>query len=64
MPTTWTFDDIENSHDVYRSKDCIKKISESLGKHIIKIINFKKKKMIPLTNEEHRAYLNHTNYQR
>ena len=44
--------DIENKHDIYRGKDCIKKICESLREHAMKIINFKKKEMKLLTNEE------------
>ena len=36
---------IENKHDVYRRKDCMKKFCEYLRGHAMKIINFKKKKM-------------------
>ena len=50
--TIWTFDGIDNKHDVYRSEDCMKKFCESLREHVIKIINFEKKKMISLTNEQ------------
>ena len=39
-----SFRSIENKHDVYRSKDCMKKFCEFLRKHAIKIINFKKKR--------------------
>ena len=35
---------IENMHDVYRGKDCMKKFCESLREHAKKIINFKRKK--------------------
>ena len=34
----------ENKYNVYRRKDCMKKFSESLRDHAMKIINFKKKK--------------------
>ena len=34
---------------------------ESLAKHKMEIINFKKRKMIPLTNKEYKSYLNQTN---
>ena len=39
-----SFKSIENNHDVYRGKDCMKMFSESLREHSMKIINFKKKK--------------------
>ena len=37
------FRSIENKHDVYRGKDCLKKFCESLREHAMKIINFGKK---------------------
>ena len=40
-----SFRNIENKHDVYRGKDCIKNFCEILREHAMKIINFKKKKM-------------------
>ena len=36
----------------------MKKFCESLREHLLKIINFEKKKMIPLTHEEYESYLN------
>ena len=44
MSIILSFKSIENKHDIYRGKDCIKKFCESLRKHTMKIINFKKKK--------------------
>ena len=38
------FRSIENRHDVYRGKDCMKKFCEFIREHLIKMINFKKKK--------------------
>ena len=35
---------IENKHDVYRGKDCMKRFCEYLKEYAMKIINFKKKK--------------------
>ena len=35
---------IENKHDVYRAKDCMKRFCEYLGEYAMKTINFKKKK--------------------
>ena len=45
ISTISSFRSVENKHDVYRSKDCMKKLCESLREHAVKIINFKKKKM-------------------
>ena len=44
MSTILSFRIIENKHDVYRGKDCMKKFCESLREHAMKIITFKKKK--------------------
>ena len=44
MPTISSFRSIENKHDVYRGKDCMKKFCEFLRKYAVKIINFKNKK--------------------
>ena len=49
MSTISSFRSIENKHDVYRGKDCMKKFCEFLRKHAMKIINFKKKNMKLLT---------------
>ena len=47
MSTILLFKGIENKHDVYRGKNCMKKLCESLRKQAMKIINFKKKKVKP-----------------
>ena len=44
MSTISTYDGIENKHDVYRGKDCMKKFCESLREHAMKTINFGKNK--------------------
>ena len=44
MYITSSFRSIENNHDVYRGKKCMKKFCEFLKEHTKKIINFKKKK--------------------
>ena len=49
---------IENKHDVYRGKDCMKKFCEFVREHTMKIINFKKKKMALLTKEWQESYEN------
>ena len=48
--THCSFDQTKNKLNYYRGKDCMKKFSKDL--RIIKIINYEKKKMIPLTTEE------------
>ena len=51
MFTIWVFVGIENKHNVYNGEDCVKLFCESLRENsAMKIINFEKKKMIPLTN--------------
>ena len=54
MSTISSFRSIENKHDVYRGKDCIKKFCEFLREHAMKIINFKKL----LTKEQQESYEN------
>ena len=44
MSAISSFKNIEIQHDLYRGKDGIKKLCESLREHAIKIINFKIKK--------------------
>ena len=51
MSTIPAFRSIENKHDVYRGKDCMKYFCEFLREHTMKIINFKKKKMKLLAKE-------------
>ena len=58
MSTISSFRRIENKHDVYRSKDCIKKICEFLREHAMKIVNFKKKKMELLRKELQESFEN------
>ena len=43
MSTISLFRSIENKHDVYRGKDCMKMFCELLREHAMKIINLKKK---------------------
>ena len=44
MFTISSFRSIENKHDVYKGKDCMKNFCEYLREHTMNIINFKKKK--------------------
>ena len=56
MSTIWGFDHIENKHTLCCGKDCIKKFCTSLREHTKNIIDFEKKKMLPLTKEELKLY--------
>ena len=50
--THCSFDQSKNKLDYYRGEDCMKKFCKDLREHATKIINYEKKKMIPLTTEE------------
>ena len=54
MSTISSFRSIENTYDVYKGKDCMKKFCEFLRKHAMKI-NTLKKKMKLLTKEQHES---------
>ena len=44
MSTISSLRSIENKHDVYRGKECMKRFGECLRVHAMKIINFEMKK--------------------
>ena len=50
--TQCSFDKSKNKLNYYRGKDCMKKFSKDLKEHASKVIDYEKKKMIPLTTEE------------
>ena len=52
LVTHCSFDKLKNKFDHYRGKDCMKKFCKDLRTHATKIINYEKKKMIPLTIKE------------
>ena len=52
MIVIWTFDSTEKKHSLYRGENCMKKCSISLRKHQADVINFEKKKMLPLTRRK------------
>ena len=56
MSAISSFKSIKNKHDIYRSKDCVKKFSESFRDYEKKVINFKKKKMKLLSKEQLESY--------
>ena len=52
MFTSCSFDESKSKLNYYRGKDCMKKVCKDLKEHATRIINYKKKKIIPLTKEE------------
>ena len=50
--TSCSFDESRNKLNDYRGKDCMKKFCKDLREHAMRIINYEKKKIIPLTKEE------------
>ena len=56
MFTSCSFDENKNEINYYRGKDCTEKLCKKLKEHAIKIINYDKKEMIPLTKEEYKSY--------
>ena len=54
--THCSFDKTKNKLDYYRGKDCVKMFCKDLREHATKIINCKKKKMMPLTTKEEIDY--------
>ena len=54
--TNCSFDKSNNKLSYYRGEDCMKRFCKDLKDHAIKIIDFKKKAMIPLTKEEEDNY--------
>ena len=56
MSRIWAFDHIENKHTLYRGNDCTKNVCTSLREHAKSIIDFEKKKILPLTKEELKSH--------
>ena len=54
--TNCSFDATKNKLDYYREIDCIKELCKKLKDHALKIINYEKKEMIPLSEEENKSY--------
>ena len=51
-----SFDSKQNKHSFYRGKHCFKKFCGDLKEFTTKIINYKEKEMIPLTDNENKFY--------
>ena len=56
LSTTWRFNHIGDKHTLYREKDCMKKFGYSLREHAKSMIDFEKKKMLPLTRKELKSF--------
>ena len=54
--THCSFDITKNKLDYYRVEDCMKKFCLDLREHVTKIINYEKKKMMPLTKKEEKNH--------
>ena len=52
MQSIWAFDIRENKHSLYCGKDCMKEFFILLKEHAADVINFEKKKILPLTEKE------------
>ena len=50
------FDATKNKLNHYRGKNCIERFCEDLRKHVMKIIIYEKKEMIPLTDKKTEFY--------
>ena len=55
MFTRCSFNEKENKLNYYRGNDCIEKLCTKLKEPAMKIINYEKKEMIPLTKEEKKS---------
>ena len=56
---TWClFDKSKNERKYYRGKNCMKMFCKDLKEQAMKIINYEKKEMIPLTDKEKESYEN------
>ena len=56
MFTHCSFDPTKNKLDCYRAKDYMEMFCKDLREHVTRIINFVKKEIIPLTDEENKFY--------
>ena len=51
-----SFDTTKSKLDYYRGTDCIKELCKNLKDQALKIINYEKKEMIPLSEEQNKSY--------
>ena len=58
LVTCCSFDKSKTEWNYYRGKDCMEKFCKDLKDQAMKIINYEKKEIIPLTSEEKESYEN------
>ena len=58
LATCCSFDKSKNENKYYRGKDCMKMFCKDLKDQAMKIINYEKKEMIPLTDKEKETHKN------
>ena len=51
-----SYNKTKNKHNFYRGRDCVKRFCSDLKELGTKIVNYKQKEMIPLTDNENRYY--------
>ena len=51
VSTMWDFGVVENKQNLYHGEECMKKFCSSLRGHGTNVINFERKKMLPLTKK-------------
>ena len=56
MLTCCSFDATKNQRDFYRGEDCMERFCKDLREYAMRIVNYKKKEMIPLTDKENESY--------
>ena len=54
--TSCSFDESKTKLNYYRGDDCMKKFCKDLKEHAMKIINYEKKRIVPLTTKEEICY--------
>ena len=58
LVTCCSYDKSKNERKYYKGEHCTEMLSKDLREQTMKIINYEKKQMIPLTNEEKKSYEN------
>ena len=56
ISTIWVFDHIDDKHNFYHEKDCMKKSGTCLREHVKNVVDYEKKEMLPLTKEKLKSY--------
>ena len=56
MFTHCSFNCKKGNLDCYRGKDCMERFFKDLKEHVLKIINYEKTEIIPLTYEKNKSY--------